>query len=236
MNIPYEDLRMYAYSNDRLLKGAVRGVVVEFTGLNGTSMRNEDTDFGLFMAKHGILYLFPYINPWAWMNRAAVKLTDAVIETLYTHYSLDDSVPLVSIGGSMGGQCALVYCRYAARTPAACAANCPVCDLPYHYTERKDLPRTLLSAFGEYDLTLEDAMRTASPLHLADEMPDIDYFIAHCEEDRAVSKAMHSDRLVKALSGKRRVTYLPVPGRGHCDLTEEARAQYNAFILSACGA
>ncbi|MCR4621754.1 MAG: prolyl oligopeptidase family serine peptidase [Clostridiales bacterium] len=235
MVISYEDLRMYAYSNDRLINGPVRGAVVEFTGLNGTAMRDSDSDFAVQLAQQNIAYLFPYINPWAWMNKAAVKLTDAVIRTLYSRYRLDDTLPLVSVGGSMGGQCALVYCRYAALTPSACAANCPVCDLPFHYTERRDLPRTFLSAFGEYDMPLEDALRSASPLHLADEMPSIPYFIVHCEEDKAVSKAAHSDRLVKALSKRHQVTYLTVPGRGHCDLTPEARENYNEFILSAFG-
>ena len=61
-----------------------------------------------------------------------------------------------------------VYTRYAAVTPVACVANCPVCDLPYHYTERPDLPRTLYSAFGDSDSeTLGDAMKKASPYHLA---------------------------------------------------------------------
>ena len=236
MTFPYEDLRLYAYSNDKLIEGAIRGVAVEFTGLNGTRMIREDTDFGLFLARHSVAYLFPYINPWAWMNRDAVKLADAVVEALYTHYGLSDDTPLVSTGGSMGGLCALVYSFYAARPVSACAANCPVCDLPYHYTERSDLPRTLLSAFGSYGMPLDDAMRTASPLHLAGKMPDIPYFIVHCEEDRAVSKAMHSDRLVQELSDTHNVTYFSVPGRDHCDLDERARSAYNAFILSACGA
>ena len=49
----------------------------------------------------------------------------------------------------MGGLCALVWPRYTKRRVVAVAANCPVCDLPFHYTERPDLPRTLRAAFGD---------------------------------------------------------------------------------------
>lgn len=230
----YEDLRLYTYSNDALINGEIKGIVVQFTGLGGTRMIDEDTDEGRFYAEKNIIYVFPYINPWSWMNSAAVKLTDSVIDCLFEHYELPENTPVISIGGSMGGQCALVYCYYAKRTPAACAANCPVCDLPYHYTERPDLPRTMLSAFGEYDIPLDVAIKTASPLHLADDMPDIPYYIVHCEADEAVNKQMHSDRLVEALSEEHRVIYKSVPERGHCDLTPEALDEYRGFIVAQC--
>ncbi|MBQ9951005.1 MAG: hypothetical protein IJO98_02555 [Clostridia bacterium] len=176
-----------------------------------------------------MLFVVPYLNPWAWMNPQAVKTTDEIIEAVLEKCGLDD-LPLVSAGGSMGGQQALVYARYAARTPVKCVVNCPVCDLPYHYTERPDLPRTLYSAYGTMDAdTLEAAMATASPLHLArkGEMPGIEYVVFHCEKDEAVNKQMHSDRLVDAMNGYR-IEYHAVPDRGHCDLTDDMRALYEA--------
>lgn len=233
LKIPYEDLRLYAYSNDHLIHGPIRGIIVCFTGLNGFAMRDEDSDEAKQWAQDGFVYVFPYINPWAWMNRAAVRLTDAVLDALFTHYALPETTPIVSTGGSMGGLCALVYCRYAKRTPVSCAANCPVCDLPFHYTERPDLPRTMLSAFGEYEMPLQDALKTASPLHLAVELPNISYYIVHCCADEAVNKSLHSDRFVAELRKTRRVTYRTVPERGHCDLTDEARTDYNSFIRAS---
>ena len=237
MKIEWKDLSLFAYTNAHLLTSSPKGIVLQFIGLNGnTRMVTEDPDEAKIYAEKGILMVIPYINPWAWMNRAAVKLTDAVVDAIYTYYDLPSDFPLVSTGGSMGGLCALVYTKWAKRTPTACAANCPVCDLPYHYTERPDLPRTLLSAFGEYDLPLTEAMETASPLHLADEMPDVPYFIAHCAEDKAVNKEMHSDRLIQKLEKEHTVTYCEVPGRGHCDLSPEAWELWYGFIFAACGA
>ena len=227
----YETLRNFAYCNDKITKTPFRGIVLSFFGLNGRDMYDEDTELGKLYAEKGILLVVPYNNPWAWMNRQAVAYTDELIDVLMEHYHLPETLPIVSTGGSMGGLSCLVYTVYAGRTPTACAANCPVCDLPYHYTERPDLPRTLLSAFGEYSMPLEEAMKTASPLHIVDKMPDIPYYIVHCEADQAVNKQLHSDRFVARLSENHRVIYKSVPDRGHCDLTPEAAEELKAFIL-----
>ena len=235
MRIEPSKLYQFAYENGALLNGTPRGIVLQFIGLNGnTRMITEDPWEAQLYADRGILFVIPYINPWSWMNRASVKLTDGVVDCLFEKYALPEGTPIVSTGGSMGGLCALTYAAYAKRTPAAVAANCPVCDLPYHYTERDDLPRTLLSAFGEYGLPLDEAMKTASPLHLAEKMPDVPYFIAHCEKDQAVNKEKHSDRLVALLKKTRDVSYCEVPERGHCDLAPEAKELWYGFIFKAC--
>jgi len=234
--ITYETLRKFAYSNDRLCRGPIRGLVIAFHGLNWVNMLSEDPPEALEFAKKGILYLFPYNNPWAWMNQQAVAFTDELVDLLFRHYSLPDSLPIVSTGRSMGGQSALVYTVYARRTPAACVVNCPVCDLPYHYTERPDLPMSLYSAFFRFDGTMDEALRSASPIHLIDRMPDIPYTIFHCEKDSAVSKRMHSDRFVEAAS-RLRIRYVAVPDRDHCDLPPEYLADYlnsSAAAIDAC--
>ena len=132
----------------------------------------------------------------------------------------------------MGGLSALVYTAYAKRSPVACVANCPVCDLPYHFTERPDLPRTLYSAFGTYEGTMKEALRSASPLHLVENMPVAsNYYVFHCEEDKAVNKQKHSDRFVEKMAANHYIEYYTVSERGHCDLTEEMWEKYNACIL-----
>ena len=235
--ITAETLRSFAYLNDRVLCGRPRGLVLDFMGLGGMTMHGEDTPRGEMFGKAGVLYCVPYLDPWNWMNPFAVRETDeirAAIEDLTGASGL----PAVSSGGSMGGLACLVYTRYGKITPAVCAANCPVCDLPYHYTEREDLPRTLYAAFGASgEETLEDAMKKASPLHLAEagEMPAIPYTVFHCTADRAVNKEKHSDRFVAALREYAPVRYVPVEGRGHCDLGP-AWADFDQAILSAVNA
>ncbi len=234
--ITKDNVRSFAYVNDTFLKGPARGLVIDFMGLGGMTMVGEDTGDGRGRryGEKGIVFVIPYVNPWAWMNPFAVRETDEILAAVYER--IGGEVPVVASGGSMGGLSCLVYTRYAARTPVACVANCPVCDLPYHYTERPDLPRTLYSAFGDADAdTLDDAMKKASPFHLAlnRDMPVIPYTIFHCTADRAVNKEMHSDRFVAALEQFAPVTYIPVPGRDHCDLGEEMWVKYEETILGA---
>ncbi|MCR4906860.1 MAG: hypothetical protein K6A33_12360 [Clostridiales bacterium] len=234
--ITKDNVRSFAYVSDALLSGPARGIVIDFMGLGGMTMVGEDTGDGRGRryGEKGIVFVIPYVNPWAWMNPFAVRETDEILAAVYER--IGGEVPLVASGGSMGGLSCLVYTRYAARTPIACVANCPVCDLPYHYTERPDLPRTLYSAFGDTDAeTLDDAMKKASPYHLAlnREMPRIPYTIFHCTADRAVNKAMHSDRFVAELEKFAPVDYIPVPDRDHCDLGPDMWVKYEETILGA---
>ncbi len=232
--ITAENLRSFAYCNNAICRMPVRGIVIEFFGLGNTSMFWDDTDTGKFYAEQGILFLVPYNNPWAWMNRQAVAFTDELVDLLFEQYSLPENTPIVSTGGSMGGLAALIYTAYAKRTPKACVANCPVCDLPYHFTERPDLPRTLYSAFWNYEGTMDEALRATSPLHLAraGKMPDVKYTVFHCTADKAVNKDMHSERFLAAMTS-RRIDYRIVKDRGHCDLTPEMWKEYRAAAVSA---
>ena len=231
--ITYETLRNFAYSNDHLIKGNIKGIVLNFYGLGGMTIHNTDPGDALDFAEKGIIYLIPYYNPWSWMNRQAVKYTDEIIAVILDNYNLDSSIKIVSTGGSMGGLSALVYCAYANITPCACIANCPVCDLPFHFTERPDLPRTLYSAFGEYEEDLQSALESCSPLHLVDKMPNISYNIFHCDGDKAVNIEKHSIRFVEAMKGKHQISLYTIPLRGHCDLSPIARVDYINAILKA---
>lgn len=231
--INYENLRYFTYSNDKLCSGEINGIVISFFGLGNTSMFWEDTEEGIMFAKENIILLVPYNNPWAWMNRQSIDYTDEIVDVIINKYSLPDNIPIVSSGGSMGGLASLVYTRYAKRTPVACVSNCPVCDLPYHYTERPDLPRTLYSALANEEGTIADALEKYSPLHLADTMPDINYYIFHCTADKAVNKERHSDVFVEAMKKSHKLTYNIVPDRGHCDLTPEMWELYNKYRISA---
>lgn len=235
--ITYETLRSFAYVNDNVCTRPIKGIVLNFFGLGGDEMYSEETEDGKFYAENGILYVIPYYNPWAWMNRQAVAYTDEIIDVLFEKYSLPESTPIVSTGGSMGGLSALVYTRYAKRTPAACITNCPVCDAVFHYTERPDLPRTLYSALFNYEGTLNDALKQISPLHLADTMPHVPYVIYHCDEDRAVNITTHSEKFVSAMKElDHDVTFTICHGRGHCYLTDELEADYRRRAVEAVNA
>jgi dipeptidyl aminopeptidase/acylaminoacyl peptidase len=232
--ISYETLRFFAYSNDKICTLPIKGIVLDFFGLGGQQMFNDDTQAGIDLAKKGIVLLIPYNNPWAWMNAQAVQYTDEIVNAIIKKYSLDEDIPIVSSGGSMGGLSALVYTRYAQHTPVACIANCPVCDLPYHYTERPDLPRTIYSAFYFNEAeSIDEAMKSSSPLHLVNEMPDADYYIFHCENDSAVNIKKHSEQFVNEMQKGHRIRFYTVPERDHCDLDEKSNKLYHDYIVDS---
>lgn len=229
-----ENLREFAYVNDAVCKRPIKGVVVWFFGLGASNMIEDELDDGRTFGEKGILYVVPYTNPWAWMNNQAVAYTDELVDVLLEKYGLSENVPIVSSGLSMGGQSALVYTIKAKRTPISCVVNCPVCDVLFHFTERKDLPRTFYSSLFNEDGFLEDALKSISPLHLVDKMPKVKYHVFHCDNDMAVNIDAHSKKLIAEL-GKRNFDYTfdVVRGRGHCDLIPEMKEKFSEYILEA---
>lgn len=230
--ITFDTIRQFAYVNDNICKKPICGIVVAFFGLSATVMYHEDFPDAEFFAERGILHVVPYNNPWSWMNRQAVDYTDEILDVLIEHYALDKNLPVVSSGASMGGQSALVYTAYSAHKPIACVANCPVCDVVYHFTERFDLPRTLYSALYREPGTLEDALKSISPLHLASKMPPVEYHIFHCNQDKSVNIDAHSEKFVAEMRRlNHHITYDIVDGRGHGDLTPEMREKYMNYTV-----
>ncbi len=127
---------------------------------------------------------------------------------------------------------ALIYSRYSKRTPVACVANCPVCDMVYHFNERPDLPRTIYSALFNCEGTLDEALRNVSPLHLASVMPKIKYHIFHCTEDTQVNIEIHSKKFVEEMRAHgHSITFDAVEGRKHCDLSLEKKRLFANYIL-----
>lgn len=230
----FENIRSFAYVNNNVCKLPIKGIVVSFFGLGTMLMYDSETKEGEFYGENGLLYVVPYNNPWAWMNKQAVAYTDEIVDVLIEKYNLNKNIPLVSIGGSMGGQSALVYTVYSKHNIVSCVANCPVCDVAYHFTERKDLPRTLYSAIFNESGTLEEALKSISPLHIADKMPKIEYHIFHCNKDMAVNISAHSEKFVKKMQDKKHnITFDIVDGRGHCDLTLDMQRKFENYVVES---
>ena len=232
--ITCENLRNFAYVNDQICRKPIRGIVLSFFGLGTCVIYNKDIMEGEFCAEHGILYVAPYTNPWSWMNRQAVAYTDEIVDVLLEKYQLDENIPIISTGGSMGGQSALVYCAYARRTPKACVTDCPVCDVVYHFTERADLPRTMYSALYQETCSLDEALRSISPLHLIGKLPKIPYHILHCGNDTAVNPDAHSRKFVNALlENGYEATLDIIEGKDHCDLSFDGKRKLANYVLSS---
>lgn len=232
--ITYENLRSFAYTNDHICEKPIRGIVVWLYGLNWNKLLTDDPPVAERYAAEGILYVVPYNRPWAWMNDQAVAYTDEILDILFEACHLAPDTPIVSSGMSMGGLGAIMYSQKSKRTPVACVANCPVCDLVYHYGERPDLPRTLYNAYYHEDGSLQQVLERHSPLHQAERLPKIPYYIFHCGEDQKVDLHRHSEVFVTAMKKLGQSVWLhTVPERGHCDLTEDAMALFEDLCIRA---
>lgn len=239
--VGFDNLHLFAMSNLEYVKTPVRGVVIDHHGL-GCSVFGEKANAAFAKAnaadgEKGIVWIHPHYGPWAWMNAGAVRLTDRLVDLVLGHYGLPADTPVCSSGGSMGGQGAMVYAAQSRHSVKRVVVNCGVADLPYHYTERPDTPRTIAAAYAEAP-DLEAEMRARSPLHLAEagKLPKIAYVVFHSDRDTGVNKEKHGDRLVAALrAGGYDVEYHVSEGTGHTELRPELVKRYYAAIRETFG-
>jgi dipeptidyl aminopeptidase/acylaminoacyl peptidase len=209
------NLDKFAWLSDAYVKQPISGIVLRFPGLGSTGMKSNPDPQDLEWGQAGAVTVLPYYDPWGWMNPTVVQFIDGLVEAVRERHQLAAEIPLISTGDSMGGHGALLYSLKSRHRIAACMAIWPVCDLPFHYTERIDLPRTMHHAFGSYE-DIAAALQENSPLHQAEAMPDIPYLFIHGDKDQAVGKAAHSDKLVAALRQRKlRVEYVERPNLGH---------------------
>ena len=229
--INQNNLKCFAYENGELINGNILGITINFYGLGCQNMNKSHTDIGKFFAGNNILFVEPYLNPWSWMNKQAILVTDEIIQVIKDKYNIKNT-PIVSSGNSMGGQQALIYSLYSKNNIIACITNCPVCDLVFHYSERDDLPRTLYSALFWEDGDINSALAKYSPLHQVLNMPKIKYVIYHCDKDTAVNINSHSKLFVKQMKENGfDITLNIVKDREHCNLDEDSRNNYNNDII-----
>jgi hypothetical protein len=229
-----EKIEEYAWVGEEYVEGAIKGVVLSFHGLGGGSKSGPSTE-ELEYGRNGGLVVFPFYGPWGWMNRQSRAMIDEVVETIYEKYELPDTTPLIATGGSMGGQGSLLYSLYAQRKICACLANCPACDIHFHFNERPDLPSTFHWAFQGYPESLDELLSEHSPLHQVASMPDIPYRLIQGGRDKAVSKKKHGDKMVAAMRKHNlNVEYIEIEEMGHCNpLPIKVMEDNIAFVTAA---
>jgi len=232
----------FCNSNETLLKGPPRGIVLEFPGLDGGSClgggqalgtyEKSRTGFPEATAKAGLVHVYLTPGAWSWMNPGVVRIADLVVDAVRAKFHLAPDTPLVATGGSMGGLGALVYAARSRHHVTAVAAACPCYDVPALYGCRKDFPRTFLSAVARMDMPFEEGLRAISPAHLIDCLPDVPYFIV-CDEADELFPAAGMDAFVASLrQAGRSVDYVRLPGKRHGQFTAKSRERLHDFVCS----
>ena len=210
-----ENLRNFTYINDAICQKPIKGIVMWCMGAGAKDVIAEENSHGEFFAKLGILYIQPYYNPWAWMNSFTRAFVDEIIAAVLKKHNLPDDIPFAVTGSSMGGLSSLVYITHAHRNFVSCTVNATICD-PMLYAQCGASIRTFYSALYHEPYDFETAIRSISPIHLVDRMPNIEYHFFHGEVDVGTPYELHAGRLAEALRAKGYpVTTEIMPGLGH---------------------
>ena len=237
-----DTLELYGNTNAHLLAAPPTAFVLEFPGLGGGSCLGGAMDrapyngpLSGFLADHGILQVYAFPGPWSWMNRGAVRMVNALVDALREEYGFTADTPWVVMGGSMGGLGALIYAAShggnPARTPTACLAHCPCVDVPDRFYCHPDIPRTLFRAVADYEMPVEDALRTLSPTHRLDDMPPIPYHIINDLADELFPFAQTDGYVEKLRRLGHKVTYHRLENCRHGELTEEEWENIRVFLI-----
>jgi len=235
-----QTITSYANTNEAFLEGKVCGIVLEFPGLGGGSCFGGSVERGTYdspetraFAKNGIVVAYMFPGPWSWGSKAAIRMADAVVDAIIEKYELPADAPVVVSGGSMGGMGSLNCARYSRHNIVAVAAACPCVDVLDRFNCNPDFPRTYISAVAGYDMPLEDALKTISPIEFAADMPHVPYFIASDAEDDLFPEEQ-CDHYVDVLRGYGYdVTYHRQPGIGHGGFIPEVWREMQKFMTDA---
>ena len=167
------------------------------------------------------------------MNKGAVRVTDLAVNAFMQKYgwASDGDFPLVVMGGSMGGQSALIYSIDSAHRVSACVAHCPCYDIFDCFDALESFPRTFVSAVNAYDMPLEEALKSISPNCRIDELPDIPYLITADEYDELIPVNGLEKYVEQVKNAGRSVTYMRLAGQPHGGISPEDRARMDEFVL-----
>lgn len=233
----------YCCTNEALIPDGktVTGFVLEFPGLDGNSCLGGSMDnmtvysnaFTKECAEQGIVVAYMFPGPWSWMNKGAVRITDLVVDALADKYGFkdDSEFSLVVMGGSMGGQAALIYSMDSRHKIDACVAHCPCYNVVECFSSHEAFPRTFLSAVNAYDMPLEEALLTISPEQRTADLPKIPYLVTADELDE-VFPVKGIERFVSGMKDNGyNVTYIRLADQKHGGISQEDRDVMNAFVL-----
>lgn len=231
--ITKENYNCMCYTNRDLIKGEIKGVATQFHGYCGTDYRRSPKRFDEILAENGIVTLYPFYGPFAWSNDTAIKTIDRLIQLTYEINNISpENTPLVITGASMGGMTALAYTYYSAFNPIACAVDCPVTNLKKIIEMRKDIYRAMVTAFGHYNCTMDEAMASVSPIELAPKMPKIPYYLIAGTNDCEVEYTEHCMKYVPRMRELGfDIEFKLVDGMEHCCMSEANEDIFCNFII-----
>lgn len=198
--ITSDNLFDYAFLNEDSLQKPVKGVCIYFHGYTDGTRYKESPILGQKLGEQGIAWVFSYHSVWAWMSETSQQYCEQVLDAVYERLGIDESVPLVVTGGSMGGMTALNYLIHGKRKAIACAANCPVLSVKGYFEKSSETRAAILSAHIEKEGELMEILADLSPIYFTEKLPKIPYFFVFGKKDPTPAINEHIEELKEKLS------------------------------------
>ena len=170
-----DNLFDYAFINEDTLKKPLKGICFEFHGFTDGSTFTESTQHAKWLGEKGIAWVFPYYSVWAWGSDNSAEFINQVVDAVFDRLNASNNIPVVVLGGSMGGLTALNFVRVSDKNIVACAGNCPVIDVVDGFAANPDWRRAIVSSHIEKNVDINEVLENISPAYFADQLPKIPY-------------------------------------------------------------
>jgi dipeptidyl aminopeptidase/acylaminoacyl peptidase len=201
--------------------GTKTGLVVHLYG-NGGSCRNYNMMRAPYATVRRLLWergywlVVPDLGGGPWMNEAAAKSLDAIIEGMIRDRGVD-AARVSILGTSMGGGGSLVYgMRHPGRVRSICAVF-PMTDFSQWVQEKPSYLTAIARAHGVKPSEAGPVLQALSPLEHASLFAGTSVFLLHGDADPTVP-VHHSREFAAALKAHGSpVIYREAPGVKHDD-------------------
>ena len=88
-------------------------------------------------------------------------------------------------------------------------------------------------AYYDYDMPMEDALKTISPMHRIGDMRKIPYFLVNCCDDEVFPEAQLDEYVDKLRERGHDVIYRKMPGKKHGEFIPEIKSEFYDFLYSS---
>lgn len=229
-----EHYREFCFTNEEMLGGDIRGIILYFNGLGHVINGSEDMIDAPHAAEHHILYITPNYNPWSWMNAKTVAYVDAIVEVFIDKYGLPADIPVGLYGGSMGGYSCFHYAMKTKYNVVAADLNCPCCNMEYEvYCNHCSVLRTYFESSMTDTEDFAAYVRENSPINMIGRLKKIPYRFAVGLKDMSLIPSQHAFRMIPMLRDAGfEVDLCEYPGAGHCNIGAEARYAEHTWLIA----
>lgn len=228
-----EHFDSFAATNYEMIAGEVRGIILRFHGLDHKVNLTNDMICAPQCAKNGILYLYPYYRPWAWMNQATVAFVDALLDIAIERFRLKKDIPIGIFGSSMGGYSAFIFAEKSTHKVVCADVNCPCCNMEYElYCNKNNILHTYFDSAMDSCEDFSAYVKENSPINRIDRLQRIPYRFAVGMIDSTLAPAQHSLLMIEKMQAAGLdVTEERYPKVGHCNLGPEGFAAEHQWLI-----